>query len=215
MIDVVLVDDHPVVLAGMRSLLSGDPGIRVVAVASSAAQARALEPEVAPDVCVVDLNLPDGDGVAVAAHLKERWPGARALVLTLDADPAAVLRALGAGLDGYLLKDADPAELQAAVRAASHGATVLGRGAGAPITAAALAVPDQGSSLAALSSRQRELLALVAADLGVQQIAARLYLSPKTVRNRLTDLVRALGVDSREAAAVLARAHGLGADPPP
>lgn len=213
MIDVVLVDDHPVVLAGLRSLLAGDQEIRVVAVAATAGEALALDPVTPPDVCVVDLALPDGDGITVASRLKARWPGTRALVLTLSADPAAVLRALGAGLDGFVLKDADPTELRAAVRAVAHGSVVLGRGASAPVTAAARALPDH-AGLASLSSRQRELLELVAAGLEVHQIAARLYLSPKTVRNRLTDLVRDLGVESREAAAALARAHGLGSAPP-
>lgn len=208
MIRVLVVDDHPVVLAGLCALIATDDGMEVVSSAGGAVEALAQAEDVVPDVCVVDLRLPDGDGVTLAVALKERWPATRVLILTLTADPAEVVRALGSGLDGYVLKDSDPGELCAAIRSVAHGSVVLGRGASAPVVTAASALPDP-SPLARLDSREREILGLLAEGLTVGQIAGRLYLAPKTVRNRLTDLVHTLGVESREDAIALARAGGL------
>lgn len=208
MIGVVVVDDHPVVLAGLRALLGAQPDTSVVGTAGSVAQALALPLAPAPDVCVVDLRLPDGDGIELSRELRTRWPRTRVLVLTLTADPAEVVRCLGAGLHGYVLKDSEPTELLAAVRSVAQGSTVLGRGTSAPLVRVAETVlsPDP---LAVLDSRQREILALLAQGWGVNQVAARLYLAPKTVRNRITDLVRVLPVATREEAVELARTHGL------
>lgn len=208
MIRVVLVDDHPVVLAGLSALVAADDALEVAATAGSVAEATGLVVDLDPDVCVVDLRLPDGDGIELAAALKARWPSTRTLLLTLTQDPAEVIRALGAGADGYVLKDADPGELCAAIHSVAHGSVVLGRGASAPVLTAASAVPDVGP-LADLGSREREVLALLAEGLTVSQMAARLYLSPKTIRNRISELVGTLGVGSREEAVVLARTLGL------
>ena len=207
-IGVVVVDDHPVVLAGLGALLAAEPDIDVVGTARSVADTLALPEQLAPSVCVVDLRLPDGDGIALASTLKRRWPDTRVLILTLTADPAEVVRSLGAGLDGYVLKDSEPSELVSAVRAVAHGSTVLGQGASAPVVRAAGSLPDP-SPLAALDAREREILSLMARGLGAATIAARLHLAPKTVRNRTTEIVRRLGVADRDEAAALARAHGL------
>ena len=124
---VLLVDDHPVVLRGLSSLIASDEGLELIGVAGTVAEAIALA--VAPDVAVIDLHLPDGDGIRLGAELKARWPELRVLILTMNADSNSVVRSLGAGLDGYLLKDADPEELLSAIHSAANGLLVLGRGA--------------------------------------------------------------------------------------
>ena len=129
----------------------------------------------------------------------------------MTSDPAAVIRSLGAGLDGYLLKDSDPAELLAAVRAAAQGSTVLGRGTSGPLVVAASVLPDV-SPLAALDSRDREILSLLVGGLGPPQIAQRLFLSPKTIRNRISTMLAKLDVTTREEAIALGVAGGLGSE---
>ncbi|MFN8171395.1 MAG: response regulator transcription factor [Candidatus Nanopelagicales bacterium] len=210
MIGVVVVDDHPVVLAGLTALIAADPSMTVVGSAASAAEAERLETAAEPDVCVVDLQLPDGDGITLGARLKSRWPGTRVLILTMASDPGAVIRSLASGLDGYLLKDSDPAELRAAICSAAQGSTVLGRGASGPVVVAATVLPD-ANPLAALDTRDREILALLVQGLGPSQIAGRLFLAPKTVRNRISTMLTKLGVATRQEAVALGVAGGLGA----
>ncbi len=209
MIRVVVVDDHPVVLAGLTALVAADPAMTVVGSAASVQDAESLALEAAPDVCVLDLQLPDGDGISLGVTLKQRWPATRVLVLTMASDPAAVIRSLGAGLDGYLLKDCDPAELRAAIHSAAQGSTVLGRGASAPVVVAASVLPD-ANPLAALDARDREILTLLVQGLGPSQIAGRLFLAPKTVRNRMSAMLAKLGVSTREDAVAIGVAGGLG-----
>ncbi len=214
MIRVVVVDDHPVVLAGLTALIEADPAMTVVGSAASAQAAAALTESLAaeaePDVCVLDLQLPDGDGISLGAALKRRWPATRVLVLTMTSDPGAVIRSLGAGLDGYLLKDSDPAELCAAIHSAAQGSTVLGRGASGPVVVAATVLPD-ANPLAALDARDREILTLLVQGLGPSEIAGRLFLAPKTVRNRVSAMLAKLGVATREDAIAIGVAGGLGA----
>lgn len=209
MIRVLVVDDHPIVLAGLTALIDADPAMAVIGSATSVGEAKSLEPETEPDVCVLDLQLPDGDGISLGVALKRRWPSTRVLVLTMASDPGAVIRSLGAGLDGYLLKDSDPAELRAAIHSAAQGSTVLGRGASGPVVVAATVLPD-ANPLAALDSRDREILTLLVQGLGPSQIAGRLFLAPKTVRNRMAVMLTKLGVTSREDAIALGVAGGLG-----
>ncbi|MET7402938.1 response regulator transcription factor, partial [Dactylosporangium sp. NPDC005572] len=135
MIRVLLVDDHPIVLAGLSALVESDSALRLVGAARTAADALAADTE--PDIAVLDLRLPDGDGIALGAALKQRWPGVRVVVFTMHADDRSVIRSLGAGLDGYLLKDSDPDDVLAAIHSAAHGTLVLGRGAQAAVVAAA------------------------------------------------------------------------------
>ena len=209
MIRVVVVDDHPVVLAGLSALIAADPALTVVGSAASAREAESLALETEPDVCVLDLQLPDGDGISLGVMLKRRWPASRVLVLTMASDPGAVIRSLGAGLDGYLLKDSDPAELRAAIHSAAQGSTVLGRGASGPVVFAATVLPD-ANPLAALDARDREILTFLVQGLSPAQIAGRLFLAPKTVRNRISTMLTKLGVTSREDAIALGLAGGIG-----
>jgi DNA-binding NarL/FixJ family response regulator len=204
---VMLVDDHPIVLSGLSALVESEDGLELVAAARTAAEARAVTTE--PDVAVIDLELPDGDGIQLGATLKRAWPGLRVVVFTMHADDRAVIRSLGAGLDGYLLKDSDPEDVLAAIHTAARGALVLGRGASDAVVAAAASAPPTGA-LAALDARDLEILELLVKGMPTSQVAARLFLAPKTVRNRVSEMLTKLGVASRDEAIALGQAGGLG-----
>ena len=199
----LLVDDHPVFLDGLAALLGSQDWASVVAVARTGAEALAVTAPV--DVAVVDLRLPDTDGVALTAQLLARRTGLRVLLLTMHAGQDAVLRGLAAGAAGYLLKDAEPEDVLAAVRQVARGGMVVGAGAVPPVRAQL-----EGSDLPSLSERDRELLDLLARGLPTATIATTLGVAPKTVRNRLSALYGTLGVADRSAALLKARSAGLG-----
>ncbi|HUR14475.1 MAG TPA: response regulator transcription factor [Mycobacteriales bacterium] len=205
----LLVDDHPVFLDGMATLLAGEEWAEVVAVARTGAEALERAATVRADVAVVDLRLPDTDGVELTRRLMARWPDLRVLLLTMHAGQDAVLRGLTAGAAGYVLKDAEPEDVLAAVRQVARGGMVVGAGAVAPVRAHL----EGGEDLPGLGSRDRELLELLAQGLPTATIAARLGLAPKTVRNRLSTLYAALGVSDRAEAMLRARSAGLGRAP--
>jgi DNA-binding NarL/FixJ family response regulator len=209
MIDVLLVDDHPVVLAGLTALIGSDPQLTVVGTARSATEARELPSELEPKVAVLDLQLPDGDGISLGTELKARWPELRVLILTMHADEATVIQSLASGLDGYLLKDADPEDVLAAVHSAAGGAMVVGRSVSGFVVAAAASAP-RTDALAVLDARDLEILELMVDGLPTSQVAARLYLAPKTIRNRVSEMLGKLGVATREDAITVGRAAGLG-----
>jgi DNA-binding NarL/FixJ family response regulator len=208
-IGVLVVDDHPVVLTGLAALIGSDPQLSVVGTARSATDARALVPDPPPDVAVLDLQLPDGDGISLGVDLKHRWPQLRVLILTMNADQETVIQSLASGLDGYLLKDADPEDVLSAIHSAAGGSLVVGAGASAAVVAAAASAPRR-DALAALDARDLEILELMVQGLPTSQVAARLYLAPKTIRNRISDMLGKLGVSSRDEAITLARAGGIG-----
>ena len=207
MIRVLLVDDHPIVLSGLSALVQSDDGLALIATAGTVDQALAVTAQ--PDVAVVDLELPDGDGIHLGAALKERWPELRVVVLTMHADDQAVMRSLGSGLDGYLLKDSDPDDVLRAIHAAAHGTLVLGKGAAGAVVAAAATAP-RTDALGTLDARELEILELLAQGMSTGQIAARLYLAPKTIRNRVSEIVGKLGTANPDQAIALGRAAGLG-----
>jgi DNA-binding NarL/FixJ family response regulator len=204
---VMVVDDHPIVLSGLSALVESDDGLVLVATAKTLAEALACTDQ--PDVAVVDLELPDGDGIELGAALKRTWPGLRVVVLTMHGDDQAVIRSLGAGLDGYLLKDSDPEDLLAAIHSAAGGALVLGHGASAAVVAAAAYAP-RTDALGSLDARDLEILELLVQGLPTSQVAARLFLAPKTIRNRISEMLGKLGVTTREEAIALGQAGGLG-----
>jgi DNA-binding NarL/FixJ family response regulator len=206
-IRVMVVDDHPIVLGGLSALVKSDSTLELVAAVRSAAEALAVPAE--PDIALLDLQLPDGDGISLGATLKQRWPHLRVVVFTMHADDQSVIRSLGSGLDGYLLKDSEPEDVLAAIHSAARGTLVLGRGAQAAVIAAAAAAP-QPTALAALDSRDLEILELLVQGLPTAQVAARLFLAPKTIRNRVSDMLDKLGVSTRDEAIALGRASGLG-----
>jgi DNA-binding NarL/FixJ family response regulator len=204
---VLVVDDHPIVLAGLSALVESEEGLELASAARSAASA--LETEEQADVALVDLQLPDGDGIELGMRLKERWPDLRVVVLTMHADEQAVMRCLASGLDGYLLKDSDPEDVLTAVHSAARGTMVLGRTASAPVVAAAASAP-RTDALAGLDARDLEILELLARGLPTSQVATRLFLAPKTVRNRVSVMLGKLGAGTREEAVAMGRAAGLG-----
>jgi DNA-binding NarL/FixJ family response regulator len=202
---VLLVDDHPVVLGGLAALLDGQPDLEVVAAASTAEEAMQSAARLEIDVAVVDLGLPDASGVDLVRQLRGALPDVRVVVLTMSADEASVSAALGAGACAYVLKDTPPLELVAALRVAASGGLVI-----SPAARPGLTRELSRRTLPRLSDRERDVLDLLARGLPTATIAARLGVSTKTVRNRLSDVFAKLGAGSRTEAVVLAREAGLG-----
>ncbi|GAA1811955.1 response regulator transcription factor [Actinomadura chokoriensis] len=200
MLRVMIVDDHPIVREGLRGMLAAEPDIEVAGEAASGDEAVALVPRIAPDVVLMDLRMPSGDGVSAI----ERLPGHRILVLTTFQDDADIVRAIEAGAAGYLLKDASRAVLAAAVRDAAAGRRVL-----SPEVSARLAAVDETPAPPVLSTREAEVLALVAEGLTNAQIGERLYIGQATVKTHLLRIFTKLGVSDRTAAVVAALQHGL------
>lgn len=209
---VAVVDDHPVFRLGMVALLGSLDGISVVAQAASAAEAATIGDDV--DVVLMDLNLGDGSGVEVTRDLVRRHPDLRILVVTMHSDGESVVASLRAGARGYLLKGATPEEVERAVRAVANGDVILG----ADVAARAVSFVAGGRTARSvpfpeLTDREREVLDLVARGFDNATISRRLVLSPKTVRNHVTNVVAKLGVPDRSAAIVRAREEGLGTAP--
>lgn len=214
MIRLLLADDHPVVREGLRGMLAAEADLEVVGEAGSGNEAVALAGQLRPDVILMDLRMPDGDGVAAIARLcGQGWPG-RVIVLTTYDTDSDILRAVEAGASGYLLKDTPRAELIAAIRAAARGETVL-----APVVAGRLVTRMRDRAAAgsgqveALSARETEVLALVARGLTNSQIGRALFVSEATVKTHLMRASGKLGVTSRTAA--VTRAMEVGALPWP
>lgn len=196
----MIVDDHPIVREGLRGMLAAEPDIEVAGEAASGDEAVALVPRIAPDVVLMDLRMPSGDGVSAI----ERLPGHRILVLTTFQDDADIVRAIEAGAAGYLLKDASRADLAAAVRAAAAGRRVL-----SPEVSARLAAVVETPAPSLLSAREAEVLALVAEGLTNAQIGERLYIGQATVKTHLLRIFTKLDVSDRTAAVMTALQHGL------
>ncbi|WP_069816098.1 response regulator [Streptomyces sp. TP-A0874] len=203
-IRLLLADDHPVVRAGLRAVLQTEPDFEVVEEAETAERAVELAAELAVDVVLMDLQFGAGmHGSQATAAITGRPGSPRVLVLTTYDTDADILAAIEAGATGYLLKDAPPEELAAAVRTAAAGKSAL-----AP--AVALRLMDRvRTPTAALSRRETEVLQLVAEGLSNQQISQRLFLSQATVKSHLAHVYTKLGVDSRTAAVATATARGL------
>lgn len=221
MIRVLVVDDHPVVRDGVRAALAGSD-LELVGEAAAGTDGVALAAQLHPDVVVMDLGLPDISGIEATRQILAARPGTAVLAFTMSEDSDSVFAALRAGAMGYLVKGVDRNELLLAIRAVAGGeALLLGPGiarralahftasaptAGLPEGSGGAAHPE----LAELSPREREVLDLMAAGLGNQAIAARLYLAPKTVRNHVSNIIGKLQADDRGAAIVRARRMGLG-----
>jgi DNA-binding NarL/FixJ family response regulator len=203
-IRLLLADDHPVVRTGLRAVLAAEEDFEVLAEAPSAEEAVRLAAELALDVVLMDLQFGHGmHGSEATAAIVAQPEAPRVLVLTTYDTDADILAAVEAGATGYLLKDAPPEELAAAVRTAAAGGSAL-----APAIAHRLMdrmrAPDT-----ALSSREIEVLRLVADGLANQEISKRLFLSQATVKSHLVHIYNKLGVDSRTSAVATAQARGL------
>lgn len=206
-VSVLVVDDHPVVLTGLTALLVDETWVGRVDTATTVAAALDQARMHPPGLAIVDLRLPDGDGVDLVRSLVARAPGLRAVVLTMHADPEAALRALVSGAVGYLLKDTPPEEMRVALASAARGGLVVDPAVAMPVRRS---LGGSGRTLPTLTPRQEQMLDLLATGMPTTVIAERLSLSPKTVRNRLSEVFTALGVTTRAEAIVLARDAGLG-----
>jgi DNA-binding NarL/FixJ family response regulator len=203
-IRVLLVDDHPVVRAGLAGMLAADEGIAVVGEAGDGEAALRLAAELDPDVVLMDLRLPGLDGVEATARLHARHPRTRVVVLTTYSTDNDILRAVEAGAAGYLLKDVTASALAAAVRAAARGETVLA----APVATRLMTELRRGAS-ERLTPRESDVLRLVAEGLSNAEIGARLYISEPTVKSHLQRVFSKLGVDDRTRAVTVAITRGL------
>lgn len=207
MIRVVLVDDHELVRDGLAELLAFDGDIEVVGTASDGAHAVEAVAAGSPDVVLMDLSMPEVDGIEGTKRVVAEAPGARVVALTSFSEGPQVLSVLDAGAIGYVLKDSSADELRGAVRAAARGESPLSPKA----AGAVLAAREQPRDVtAALSDREREVLSLVAAGLPNKLIARRLEISEKTVKAHLTSVFQQIGVTDRTQAALWASRNGLG-----
>ncbi|WP_406447498.1 response regulator transcription factor [Streptomyces sp. NBC_01613] len=207
-IRVFVVDDHEVVRRGLTDLLDTEPDISVVGDAGTVSHALARGPALRPDVAVLDIRLPDGDGITVCRELRSQMPELACLMLTSFDDEEALLDAIMAGAAGYVLKVIKGSDLVSAVRTVASGQSMLD-----PATTARLMDSLRADSVeeratapeaANLSPREQDILALIGDGLTNRQIGTKLYLSEKTVKNHISRLLAKLGVQRRVQAAVIA-----------
>ncbi|WP_330347126.1 response regulator transcription factor [Streptomyces sp. NBC_00582] len=205
---VFLVDDHEVVRRGLADLLDAEPDISVIGDAGTVDHALARGPALRPDVAVLDVRLPDGDGISVCRELRSRMPDLACLMLTSFDDEEALLDAIMAGASGYVLKQIKGSDLVSAVRTVASGQSMLDPATTARLMRSLRAepadTPAAPSELASLSPREKDILALIGDGLTNREIGKRLYLSEKTVKNHISRLLAKLGVQRRVQAAVLA-----------
>lgn len=190
----MLCDDHVVVLAGLQQLVSGFDGISVTATARNGFEVLDAIGRTLPDVILMDLQMPELDGVAATRRIRAEHPTVQVVILTSFSDRGRIEAALDAGAVGYLLKDATPEELESAIRAAARGESPL-----APKVAKVLVTKDE--SAIKLSARELEVIGFVAAGLTNKIIARKLGIAEATVKAHLTSIFRAIGVDNRTQAA--------------
>ncbi len=203
-ITVLLVDDHALVRAGLAALLADAPGLQVVGEAADGTSAIEAAGRLAPDVVLMDLSMPGMDGIQATREILARNPLVTVVVLTSFAEHARVRGAVQAGAVGYLLKDSDPAELVAGVRAAARGQAPIDP----RVTRALLpAAPSEGGAAVRLSPREREVLTLVGRGMANKQVARALGITERTVKVHLNSVFRQLGVTDRTSAALWAREH--------
>lgn len=205
---VLVVDDHPVMRHGLVALLAAEEWAGRVVEAGGEVEGARLAVLERPSLAIVDLGLPDGSGVGLIARIRQSVPECSIVVLTMTADDAAVETCLDAGARGYLRKDTPPPALIHALRVVAEGGTVLGPGIG-PGTLGRGTTGDLAPPLDRLSPRDLVVVRLLGEGRGNAEIARRLQVSEKTVRNRLSTIYSVLGVADRVQAALLAREKGL------
>lgn len=203
-IKLLIADDHPVVRMGLRGMLDGQEDFEVVAEVENGAQAVEAAGRLRPDVVLMDLRMPEMDGVTATASIVERTPEARVLVLTTSDSGGDILRAVETGATGYVLKDAPREELFRAVRAAAEGKPLL-----APDVAAHLMTRVRWPSEEALSGREVEVLELVAEGTSNRDIASKLWISEATVKSHLLHIYDKLGARDRASAVSAAMKRGI------
>ena len=202
-IRVVVADDHQVVRSGLQQLLATTDDIELVGTAATGREAVEVVGRLAPDVVLMDLSMPDLDGVEATARITAAHPGTRVLVLTSFSDQSRIMAALNAGADGYLLKDSDPDDIATAIRSVHAGESPLD-----PKAARVLLESRRSHrETVSLTDREREVLLLVHGGLANKQIGRRLGISERTVKAHLTNIFQRLGVSDRTQAALWASEH--------
>lgn len=208
---VAIVDDHPMFRMGLAAAIEEMEGIELVGEAQRADHVAALVAETSPDVLLLDVRLPDGSGLEVNRWVAEHHPQVRVVILTMSEDGDTALTALRDGASGYLVKGAGPQRVESALRAAAGGDIVLDQGlvhAVSELAQARRAAPAR--PFPELTDREFDVLALIAEGMDNQAIARRLVLSPKTVRNHVSNVFAKIHANDRPHAVVLARRVGLG-----
>ncbi|EKF24558.1 transcriptional regulatory protein devR [Mycolicibacterium hassiacum DSM 44199] len=204
MVKVFLVDDHEVVRRGLIDLLSADPELEVVGEAGSVSEAMARIPAAAPDVAVLDVRLPDGSGIELCRDLLSQLPNLRCLMLTSYTSDEAMLDAVLAGASGYVVKDIKGLALAQAIKDVGAGRSLLDNRAAAALMAKLRSGAEEPDPLSNLTEQERVLLSLLGEGLTNKQIAARMFLAEKTVKNYVSRLLAKLGMERRTQAAVFA-----------
>ncbi|HUJ07906.1 MAG TPA: response regulator transcription factor [Streptosporangiaceae bacterium] len=203
-IRVFLLDDHEIVRRGVRELLEAEPDIVVVGEAGTASSALARIPALRPNVAVLDVRLPDGDGVSVCRDIRSRMPEVACLMLTSFGDDEALFDAIMAGAAGYVLKQIRGTDLVGAVRTVASGRSLLDPEAAARVMARMRDQSRRSDPLAALTGQERKILELIGEGLTNRQIGERLFLAEKTVKNYVSALFAKLGMERRTQAAAYA-----------
>jgi DNA-binding NarL/FixJ family response regulator len=208
-ITVLIVDDHPMVRAGLASLLATTPDLQVIGEAADGYEAVNMAARSQPDVVLMDLSMPGMGGAEATRRLRSENPTTQVMVLTSFQDQAKVKEALTSGAVGYMLKDSEPESLIAAVRAAALGHAPLDP----RVARALLPSSTEPINISSISMREREVLALVTKGLSNKQIASKLGITERTVKVHLGHLYRRIGVTDRTAAALWAVSQGNPVDP--
>ena len=208
-IRVFLLDDHEIVRMGVRDLLEAEPGITVIGEAGTAASALARIPALKPDVAILDIRLPDGDGVSVCREIRSKMPQLACLMLTSFSDDEALFDAIMAGAAGYVLKQIRGTDLVGAVRTIASGQSLLDPEAASRVMRRMRDQATAADPLAGLTDQERRILALIGEGLTNRQIGDRLFLAEKTVKNYVSALFAKLGMQRRAQAAAYA-AHVFG-----
>lgn len=215
-IRVVIADDHPVFRAGMVTVLQDLPGLAVVGQAADGAEALEVVAGEQPDVVLMDLRMPGVGGLEATARIRVEHPDVAVLVLTMDSDDDSIFAALRAGARGYLLKESDGLDILRAIEGVARGEAVFGSGIAERVLAFFAGGPARSASpFPQLTPREHEVLEMIAQGLDNAQIATRLFLSDKTVRNRVSDILTKLHARSRAEMVALARDAGLGSTSTP
>ena len=201
---VFLLDDHEVVRRGLRELLEAEGDLEVVGEAGSAADALSRIPPTTPDVAVLDVRLPDGDGVEVCREVRSRHPEIQCLILTSFSDDEALFQAIMAGAAGYLLKQVKGNDLVDAVRRVANGQSLLDPAVTTRVLERLRTGPETDERLDSLTDQERRILDLIAEGLTNRQIAEQVHLAEKTVKNYVSNLLSKLGMERRTQAAVYA-----------